>query len=127
MSAPHLSDAEWKVMNAVWAEHPTKARAVMHALEDETAWKYSTVKTMLERLVEKGALEAHMEGITTLYTPAMTREEAQRDAVRSLAEKAFGGALGSMAHFFMQDEQLSAKDRKALQKLLAERSKRGRK
>lgn len=117
MGTPHLSDAEWKVMNAVWADAPTTARRVLDALEADTGWKYSTVKTMLERLVDKGALRTRMDGITSVYTPTLTLEDARRTALHDLADKAFGG-MDSLAHFFVVDEKLSSKERRRLAELL---------
>ena len=50
-----LNDSEWKVMQALWGRHPATARDVLEQVERETAWAYTTVKTLLARLVEKGA------------------------------------------------------------------------
>lgn len=119
MTGTQLSDAEWKVMHAVWADAPTTARRVLQALEAETRWKYSTVKTMLDRLVDKGVLTAAMEGITTVYQPSLSREEAQKSAMHALADKAFEGTVGSLVHFLVEHESLSAKERRELERLLA--------
>ena len=50
---PELTDAEWKVMNAVWDRSPTTVREVHGALSASTVWAYTTVKTLMERLVKK--------------------------------------------------------------------------
>ena len=47
------SDAEWKVLNALWRRHPTSARELLTALRGE-GWAYTTLKTMLARMQEKG-------------------------------------------------------------------------
>ena len=124
MAGTQLSDAEWKVMHAVWADAPTTARRVLEALEAETGWKYSTVKTMLDRLVDKGALTSAREGITTVYESRVSREDAQRSAMHAFAGKAFGGTVGTMVHFLVEHESLSAKDRRTLERLLADSERR---
>ncbi len=120
MPAVRLSDAEWTVMNAVWDREPATARDVLDAVVDETAWAYTTVKTMMDRLVDKGALKARRSSAAVVYRPAVTREKARRSAMRSLAERAFGGAFGPMAHMLLEGRGLTAKERRELKRLLQE-------
>ena len=51
-----LSDSEWTVMTAIWERSPASVRDVLERIGPKTDWAYSTVKTILERLVEKKAL-----------------------------------------------------------------------
>ncbi|HLV01045.1 MAG TPA: BlaI/MecI/CopY family transcriptional regulator, partial [Acidobacteriota bacterium] len=51
-----LTEAEWELMKVIWRENPISARRVLEAVRQEKDWAYSTVKTMLDRLVEKGFL-----------------------------------------------------------------------
>ncbi len=115
-----LSDTEWTVMQAVWTAGPTTARAVHGQVADSTEWTYSTVRTLLTRLVEKGALSARKLGQTTEYTALVSQESAQRSALRSLLERAFGGHVGPMVQHLVSDKNLSPKDREQLQRLLEE-------
>lgn len=110
-------------MNRVWEEHPTSARAVLDGVEDETGWAYTTVKTMLTRLVEKGALVERKEGGRSLYEPKLTRVMARTAALRALLDRAFGGALGPMMSHLVEDEKLSARERKELRRLIEEQRK----
>src|SRR4051812_43864243 len=116
-----LSDAEWKVMNAVWEKQTASARDVLECLEDETGWAYTTVKTMLARLVEKGALKVRLRANTSLYEPILTRRQARRSAVRALATRAFDGAFGPLLHFLVS-EQLSPRQREELLRLLKQQA-----
>ena len=92
----HLSDTEWKAMSAIWRKHPATARDVLEQVEEETGWAYTTVKTILSRLVEKGALKVRMRANTSIYEPLVSREVARHSAVSSLLERAFDGAFGPM-------------------------------
>ena len=121
MSETRLSDAEWKVMTAVWDGAPATARHVLEALEADTGWAYSTIKTMLDRLVEKGVLEGTLKGITTHYTPLISRDDARRAAAGALAERAFDGEVSSMLAFLVSNEKLSKKEREALRAMLEQR------
>ncbi len=115
-----LSDAEWKVMNVVWEHHPAAVRDVLEALESDTSWAYSTVKTMLARLVDKGALSVRKRGNTSLFDPLVSRHEARRSALMTLAERAFGGGFGSLVQHLLADEHLSPKERDELRTMLSE-------
>ena len=111
-----LTDAEWKVMRCLWERAPATARDVCDRLN--TGWAYTTVKTFLDRLAEKGAVRVRRRGSVAVYTPATTRAQARRAAVRSLAAKAFDGAVGPMVHFLVG--KLSAKERAEVRRLLRE-------
>jgi predicted transcriptional regulator len=117
---PHLTDAEWKVMNAVWARGEATPRHVLEALRAETRWAYTTVKTLMDRLVEKGALRARRSGLTSLYRPVLAQARARRGAVRALAERVFGGALGPLVHCLVDEGTLSPRQRRELRRLLAD-------
>ena len=115
-----LSEAEWKVMNRVWLQHPATAREVLSAHADETSWAYTTVKTIMSRLVEKGALQVSMRANTSVYEPALERGNARRTAIRSLLERAFDGAIGPMMHFLLHDKKLTKRERAMLLRMIEE-------
>jgi BlaI family penicillinase repressor len=115
---PELSDAEWKVIRALWTRHPASARDVLEALHGETGWAYTTVKTLLARLVAKGAATVRLRANTSLYEPLITEAEARRTEVRLLIDRAFGGASVPLLRFVLTEEKLSAKDRAELRAML---------
>ena len=115
-----LTDSEWRLMNAAWANPPVSARDVLECVEGETGWAYTTVKTMLARLVDKGALSVRKRANTSLYTPIVSRDQARRSAVRSLLDNAFEGAFGPLVHHMVSAERLSAKERRKLRSMLEE-------
>lgn len=113
-----LSDTEWRVMKVVWRNHPVSVRDVLESVEGKTGWAYSTVKTILSRLVDKGALELHRRANASLFTPAVGELEARRSALRSLLEQAFDGRFDSFVHHLVADERLSESERDELRALL---------
>jgi BlaI family penicillinase repressor len=115
-----LSDAEWTVMHVVWERFPVSAREVLEGIQPDTEWAYTTVKTMLARLVEKGALRVQMRANTSQYEPVLTRQQAQRSALRSLLDRAFDGTFGSLLQHMVGQEKLSRRDRAKLSQMLAE-------
>ena len=130
-----FSDAEWIVMEALWqgadatgeranAKSPgrerSSARDVIERLGKQPGWAYTTVKTMLTRLVEKGAVTEVLEGNVATYRPKVSRLAARKSAVKSLVERAFGGAYGAFVHHLVEGGPLSDRERAQLRKLLAE-------
>ena len=76
--------AKSTVMNALWERSPANARDVLEHCEPETSWAYTTVKTLLARLVDKGALAERKRANTSLYEPLVSRTEARLCAFAAL-------------------------------------------
>ena len=117
-----LTEPEWLIMNALWKKHPAKARDVVERLPSTVNWAYTTVKTMLDRLVEKKAVGKNKRGNIGLYEPLVSRRQARRTAMRIMLDQAFDGAFGPMMHFLVEDEKMSASQRKELIKILSGKS-----
>lgn len=114
-----LSDTEWTAMQALWEDAPATAREVHGRVVGATEWSYSTLRTILRRLEEKGAVASTMRGQQALYEPQVTREVARRSALTSLVDRAFGGRLGSLVQHLAGDASLSAAEREELARMLA--------
>lgn len=122
---PRLSELEWDVMKAFWESGPMAARDVYAQTASEHGWAYETVKTMLARLVKKGALDYERVGNSYLYRPAYAREEMTRAAAGSFVDRVFDGRLPMLfAHFVgeVSDEELEVLQAE-LAKLKQEREK----
>jgi BlaI family penicillinase repressor len=118
-----LTDAEWQIMNCLWEKHPATARGIAGRLPEDIRWAYTTIRTLLARLVDKGAVREYKEGNTSLYEPLLTRDNARRSALKTLVNQAFDGAYGPLMHFLISDQSLTPKQRQALAKALEEQSK----
>lgn len=126
-SDPHLTDAEWTVMEAMWAASPpVRARDVHARVAGTTEWAYTTVKTLLTRLVDKGVLREGRVGNAAVYEPALTRARARHSALRALVSRAFGGRFGALVQHMAEQERLSPKDREALRAMLGDLDRRRR-
>ena len=117
-----LSDAEWTVMAALWEESPRTARDVHSAVSGDTDWSYSTVRTLLGRLAEKDAVRFERDGNRLLYRATVTEGDAQRSALRSRVDRAFGGRFGSLVQHMVDDRELSDGERRALARMLEDAS-----
>ncbi len=113
-----LSESEWQIMNALWQRYPASARELIERLPKNINWAYTTLKTMLTRLVAKNVVSERKRANTSIYEPLITRSKARRNALQSLMDQAFDGAMGPLMHFLIEDQKLSKKQRQELLQLL---------
>lgn len=113
-----IQDTEWDVMSVLWERERATAREVAEALEERRGWAYSTVKTMLDRMVAKGLVEARRVGNVWEYTPALAQNEARRGAWRRFVDTVLGGTVGPALELLASDVRLTKKQRAQLQKLI---------
>src|SRR5215475_10260509 len=119
--AVQISDAEWDVMEAVWEAGPCVAAAVIRRLRATHDWNHSTIRTLLARLVEKGALAYDVDGARYIYRPAVSRQQCVRQEGRSFLEKAFGGDVAALLAHFVAEASLDREQVEQLRRLLAQK------
>lgn len=115
-----ISEAESVVMQVLWKRSPLAADEVFAALAGRQDWQEATVKTLLNRLLKKGALVAEREGRRYLYAPALRREDWLLQESEGLLDRLFGGRLAPMVAHFSERRKLSKKDIAELKKLVQE-------
>jgi BlaI family transcriptional regulator, penicillinase repressor len=129
MSKPEieLTEAEWSIIKAVWDNEPCAAPAVQERLFRKTEWTYSTVRTLMDRMVAKGLLTAEKVRNLTLYRAAVTREQAQRGELLYALKHAFNGALTPMVQCLLNTNDLSAAELADLESLIKARKRKAKK
>lgn len=116
-----ISDAELDVMEALWAAgQPLTAAEVAERIDVDRGWTLATVKTMLSRLVTKGALKHREDGRRFLYSPAIKREAYVGNESRRFVEKLFGGRLSPLVARLAEEDGLDQKDIAEIEALLKE-------
>lgn len=116
--ASKISDAELEVLEALWqAGEPLPVAPIRARLEAERGWDGSTVKTLLRRLCEKGAVEAEKRGVF-YYRPLLTREEYQSWSTHSLIARVYRGSARDLVASLVRADQLTAQDLAELQNIL---------
>ena len=113
-----LTEAEWAIMKVVWSDEPCAAGAVQEALAKSKNWAYSTVKTTMDRMTEKGFLKITKIRNIQLFSSTVSDVEAKRGELRKMLKNAFDGALTPMMQFLIEHESLSKKQADQLRKLV---------
>jgi BlaI family penicillinase repressor len=119
MPAPSISDSEWTVMESLWESSPQTASEVSRALRATTGWADNTVRTLLTRLVEKGALRVS-ENATGVkqFTPVFKREALVRMQSRSFLDRVFRGSAKPLIAHFAENAKLTPAEVRELKRLL---------
>lgn len=113
-----ISDAESLVMDVLWQRHPLAAEDVVAALAEPQGWQEATVKTLLNRLLKKGAISAEKDGRRYLYAPVLRREDWVREQSEGLLDRLFGGRVAPLVAHFSEGRKLSRKDIEDLRRLI---------
>lgn len=115
---PRISDAEWLVMQEVWRKPGISAQEVVDALSGVKDWSPATIKTLLNRLLKKGALDFRKAGKSYLYWPKATEEECRNAEAESFLQRVFNGSLTPMIAHFAKTRRLSKAEIAELRDLL---------
>lgn len=114
-----ISQSELDIMHVLWEKHPMAATDVAARLDNDKNWSSRTVKTLLSRLVEKGALSTQADGRRYLYTPLIAKKTYAAQAAKTLSDRLFGGRAAPLVAHLAQGDGLSETDIKDLEALLA--------
>ncbi|HEY1081905.1 MAG TPA: BlaI/MecI/CopY family transcriptional regulator [Prosthecobacter sp.] len=119
MITPGITESEWTVMEALWEHAPQTASEVTRTLKASTRWAENTVRTLLTRLTEKGALvTGENSSGTRTYVPSVQREDCVRAESESFLQRVFQGAAKPLLVHFAQNSKLTPEEVKELKKLL---------
>ena len=101
-----LSEAEWKVMGALWEEAPQTIMQMTRRFQETTGWTKHTIMTFLRRMEAK------------LYYPQIERQEAALQETEDFLERVFEGRMGLMLNTMVEQKALSGKEISELYEIL---------
>jgi len=115
---PKISEAEWEVMKVLWSTSPATANEIVKILCGKTVWKRETIRTLINRLVQKKAVRFEKKGRQYHYFPMVTEAECIRAETRSFMKRFGGGSIEPMLAAFVEEEHLSPEKITRLRRLL---------
>ena len=119
-----LFDSEWAILRVVWTLEPCAAPTVQEELQGEKGWAYTTVKTMMDRMVKKGLLKTQRIRNLYLYSSVVTQSQARRGEIKRAVTRAFDGTLTPMMQFLIENDELSEAEYSQLEDLIKSRKRR---
>jgi len=118
-----ITEAEWEVMAVVWERTPVAASTVFEDLLTRKQWSLATVRTLLRRLVNKGALQQEVDGKRYIYTPLITQTECARQESESFLDRVLGRAPSEAILHMVKRADLSKEDIQELRRILNQKEK----
>ena len=115
-----ITQAEHEVMKVLWAKPNVGAAEIATKLEGQQDWNIRTIKTLLSRLVEKGALSTTREGRRFLYTPTIAEQDYKTTEVGQLVDRLFEGRAAPLVAQLADSRGLTQADIAELQAILEE-------
>lgn len=115
-----ISEAEAVIMDVLWRGAPRSAEEILAEVGPRQDWQEGTVKSLLNRLLKKNAVQAERDGRRYLYTPLLSREKYVSQESKGLLDRLFGGRVAPLVAHFSDQRKLSKKDIAELRKLLQE-------
>jgi predicted transcriptional regulator len=115
-----ISAAESRVMQALWRRSPLTAEEIVAEVAAPQGWSEATVKSLINRLLTKGVIEAEKAGRRYLYRPRVDRLAYVSHESRGLLDRLFGGRIAPLVSHFSKTDQLSPEDIAELKRLIAE-------
>ena len=116
-----LFESEWTILQKVWELEPCAAPTVQEALQGEKGWAYTTVKTMMDRMVKKKLLKTEKIRNLYLYSSLITQSQAQKSEIVRTLKRAFNGTLTPMMQFLIENDELSEEEYRHLGQLIKQR------
>jgi BlaI family penicillinase repressor len=118
MTAPNISESEWIVMERFWDRAPQTAGEVARSLKKPTGWAENTVRTLITRLTEKGALRAIENASGRQFEPAVDRDSCVRAESNSFLKRVFRGSAKPLLLHFAENTKLTPEEVRELKRLL---------
>ena len=115
---PRISDAELEVLQLLWDESPLGATELADRLPEGRDWTLATVKTLLSRLLAKGAIAADQEGRRYHYRPLIDRDSMSARQARGLIDRLFGGRVSPLVAQLAEQQELTDQDLAELEALV---------
>jgi predicted transcriptional regulator len=116
--AERASDSEMQVLSALWEKAPQTAADLTQRIGKINGWTQATVKTLLARLVQKGAVTAEADGRRYLYSPAVERADAVGEESQRFVDRLFGGRVSPLIAHLAEREALTDTDIAEIEALL---------
>ena len=115
---PKISDAEWEIMKALWEKSPLTANEIVETVSQTKTWKPKTVRTLINRLMAKGAVGFEKKGREYEYNPLLAEEECVQAETKSFLGRVKGAKITPMLAAFLEEELLSADEIDELKRIL---------
>jgi BlaI family transcriptional regulator, penicillinase repressor len=119
-SQPKPTEAELALLRVLWERGPSTVREIHESGSDDRQTGYTTTLKILQNMAEKGLVSRDESRRSHVYQAIFQAEQTQRQLVRDLLRRAFGGSPGKLVVQALSEENVSADDLAEIRRLLDE-------
>jgi BlaI family transcriptional regulator, penicillinase repressor len=120
---PKISEAEWEIMKIIWRKAPVTSDEIIESLSSKKSWTAKTVKSFLNRLLNKQVIGYEKSGRNYRYYSLLSEEECVRMESESFLARVYDGAVEILFSHYLKNESLSDQEIENLQKILLDKKK----
>src|SRR4051812_32780402 len=117
-STPRPTDAELAILRVLWGRGPSTVRQVHDVLALERPAAYTTALKLLQIMAEKGLVERDERDRTHIYHARLSEEQTQRQLVRDLVDRAFGGSATKLVLQALASKRASSDELTAIRQMI---------
>ena len=117
---PRPTEAELELLRALWTHGPMTVREIHDSLRNEKSTGYTTTLKILQKMADKGIVRRDESNRSHIYHPMMQAEQTQRQLVRDLLHRAFGGSAAQMVVQALAEKKASPAELAEIRRLLDE-------
>lgn len=119
----NCTEAEWKIMEVLWARSPRTMTEITKALEEKTGWTRHTVITLLKRMEEKGTVRVDESGPAKRYYPRLSQTEASAEQTKKFLSHVFSGSATLLISSLVDSGEITLKEMQELVNMLKKEGK----
>jgi predicted transcriptional regulator len=112
------TDSELTILHVLWEKGPTTVREVYKILNSGRNVGYTTVLKLMQIMTEKGLVERDENCRPQIYRPCLPREQTERQLIKDLVDRAFGGSAKRLVMQALEEKKASQSELAQIEKLL---------
>ena len=118
MTQTKLGQVQLRIMRLLWQRKRATARELTDALNKTEPIAHSTVQTLLRQLEAKGAVGHEQQQRTFYFYPVVKEEKVKKSAARDLIRNVFGGNVGGLVSYLLENEKISRDEFEQIRELI---------
>lgn len=115
-----ITNAELAILHVLWASSPQLSADIVNKVQQNNDWHEKTIKTLLSRLVKKGAVDFNKSGRAYQYYPLVDQQNYQQHVSSTIVDRLFSGRVSGLVSGFAKQRDLSQEDVESLKKIIAD-------
>lgn len=105
--AKTVTDAEAQILKELWQESPLNSQEIIERLEKKSNSHHKTVRTLINRLLTKGAINFNEKNRKYYYYPVLEKEKFYKFKADAFLQQLFNGQLTPLISFFSNNKKLN--------------------